>query len=83
MSVYTNKSILNAEGEEVAVKKLHLSYNNGVLTVSNVETKEDGTEEIIPAMVQPWKCHNDGTRSDFVNEQDAYDWFETVKSTLG
>jgi hypothetical protein len=82
MSVYINKTILNADGEEVTVRKLHLSYESGVLTVSNVESKEDGTEEIIPVMVQPWKCHNDGTRSDFIDEQDAYNWFETIKNTL-
>lgn len=83
MSVYTNKSILDTEGNEIAVKKLKLDYQSGTLNVYHVQVNEDGTETEILAMVQPWKCHNDGTRSDFINEQDAYDWFETVKNTLG
>lgn len=83
MSVYTNKSILDMEGNEIAVKKLKLDYQSGTLNVYHVQENEDGTETEILSMVQPWKCHNDGTRSDFVSEQDAYDWFESVKNTLG
>lgn len=83
MAVYTNKSIVDTLGNEIALKKLKLDFNGSTLSVFHIMENEDKTETETLVLVQPWKCHDDGSRSDFINEQDAYNWFETVKHILG
>lgn len=77
-----NKTVTDDNGAETVVKAFELSYEGGVLTVSQMATDENGTETAVPTMIQPWKCNNDGSRTDFVDETDAFDWFESMKNIL-
>jgi hypothetical protein len=77
-----NKTITDADGVATVVKDFELSYDSGVLTVSQLIADENGTEKTVPTMIQPWKCNDDGSRADFVDETDAFDWFESVKNIL-
>ena len=77
-----NKTAIDNEGVEIIVKSFQLSYEGGTLTVSQIGTDEEGNETIVPTMIQPWKCNDDGTRTDFVGEADAFDWFESMKNIL-
>jgi hypothetical protein len=69
-------------GEESAVKNYQMEFQNSTLVVSIITMSESGDEEITPVLVQPWKCNPDGTREDFASDEDAFDWFESVKDTL-
>jgi hypothetical protein len=80
--VRTNKVEIDADGNEVQTKTVELSFEFGTLIVSTVEIDEAGAEVITPSIVQPWKCLADGSRTAFVNEDDAYTWFETVKNNF-
>jgi hypothetical protein len=80
--VRTNKVEIDADGNEVQTKTVELSFEFGTLIVSIVEVDEAGVEVITPSIVQPWKCLSDGSRTAFVNEDDAYTWFETVKNNF-
>jgi len=79
--IRTNKTEINSNGEQVILKTLELNYEFNTLIVSEVRT-EDGNEVITPVMIQPWKCLEDGARAAFLNEEDAYEWFESVKNLL-
>jgi hypothetical protein len=79
--IRTNRTEINSNGQEVILKTLELNYEFNTLIVSEVRT-EDGNEVITPVMVQPWKCLEDGARAEFLSEEDAYEWFESVKNLL-
>jgi hypothetical protein len=80
--VRTNKTVVNDAGEEVVVKVLEMNYEFNTLVVSEVSTNNQGEETVTPVMIQPWKCHSDGSRSAFDSEEDAYTWFESMKDQL-
>ena len=77
-----NKTAIDNEGVETIINSFQLSYEGGTLTVSQIVTDSEGNETFVPTMIQPWKCNNDGTRTDFVNDSDAFDWFESMKNIL-
>jgi hypothetical protein len=79
--VRTNKIGVNDAGEEVVVKILEMNYEFNTLIVSEVSINQED-ETVTPVLIQPWKCHNDGSRSAFIDEEDAYSWFESVKDQL-
>jgi hypothetical protein len=78
--VRTSKNELDAEGNIIETKNFELNFEFGTLIVSSVFVNEQGEEQIVPAIVQPWKCLPDGSRAAFINEDDAYSWFEQVKN---
>jgi hypothetical protein len=78
--VRTVKTEMNDQGTIIQTKNFELSFEFGTLIISSVTEDEQGNEIITPAIVQPWKCLPDGTRAAFVNEDDAYSWFEKVKN---
>ena len=79
--IRTNRTEINSNGQEVILKTLELNYEFNTLIVSEVRI-EDSNEVITPVMVQPWKCLEDGARAEFLSEEDAYEWFESVKNLL-
>jgi hypothetical protein len=80
--VRTSKIEKDSDGNVIETKNFELSFEFGTLIVSSVNLGDDGTENISPAIVQPWKCLPDGSRTAFVNEDDAYQWFESVKDVF-
>jgi hypothetical protein len=79
--VRTNRTEVNSNGEQVVLKILELNYEFNTLIVSEVRI-EDGVEVVTPIIIQPWKCLEDGARAEFLSEEDAYEWFESVKNLL-
>ena len=71
----------DAEGNEVLLPRRAV-FDSGTLTISVVETDENGQEKLIPAMVQPFKCLPDGTRENFVDAADAFAWVDLVNGTV-
>jgi len=69
------------KGAEPDVTTLRLGYEGGTLQVSMVAIDE-GAETVTLSMIQPWKCNPDGTRSDFLNAEDAFAWAESVKDSI-
>jgi len=69
-----------ATGDPVS-KLIRLGYEGTTLYVYEVVVVNE-QEELVPSMVQPWKCNSDGTRSDFVDSEDAFTWADSVKNTL-
>jgi hypothetical protein len=61
------------------VYKLH--FYSGTLTVYRV-TKENDEEILTPTIIQPWRTNSDGTRQNFENAADAYDWFDSYKENI-
>lgn len=69
------------KGVEPNLVTLRLGYEGGTLQVSTVVVDE-GAETVTLSMVQPWKCNPDGSRSDFLNAEDAFAWAESVKDSI-
>ena len=69
------------KGVEPDTITLRLGYEGGTLQVSTV-TVDEGTETVTLSMIQPWKCNPDGSRSDFLNAEDAFAWAESVKDSI-
>lgn len=73
------KDIIKGTAPEVTT--LRLGYEGGTLQVSTVVVDE-GVETVTLSMIQPWKCNPDGSRSDFLNAEDAFAWAESVKDSI-
>ena len=69
------------KGMEPNIVTLRLGYEGTTLNVSAV-TIVDEVETVTLSMIQPWKCNPDGTRSDFLNAEDAFAWAESVKDSI-
>lgn len=69
------------KGVEPNLVTLRLGYEGGTLQVSTVTVDEE-TETVTLSMIQPWKCNPDGSRSDFLNAEDAFAWAESVKDSI-
>ena len=63
-------------------KKYSSSLVGGVLMISEIRTNEDNQEIEVLIIQQPWKCHPDGSRENFVDETDAAVWLESVKDSF-
>ena len=63
-------------------KKYISRFSSGLLVISEVITNEDNQETEVLVIQQPWKCHPDGSRENFVDESDAADWLESVKDSF-
>ena len=79
-----NKTIVTEtdDGVQETVVNYKVYYQSGMLTVSRLEISETGESVEVPLITQPWKCLPDGSRSDFVDAEDALAWLETVKDTI-
>lgn len=66
----------------VTTSTFRMNFSAETLTISRV-TIEEGEEVTTPIMIQPWKCLSNGSRENFANAQDAFDWFEeNIKPTI-
>jgi hypothetical protein len=64
------------------IKKYTSALSGGVLLIREIQINEDNQETEVLVMEQPWKCHPDGSRENFVNETDAAVWLESVKDSF-
>jgi hypothetical protein len=64
------------------IKKYSSIFSGGVLVIKEIITNEDNQETEVLVMEQPWKCHSDGSRENFVDETDAAVWLESVKDSF-
>lgn len=71
----------DSNGDVTSTRVLQLSFEFTTLMVS-VVTESEGIETVTPTLIQPWKCNNDGSRSAFEDEDDAFAWFETMQDQL-
>lgn len=69
------------KGTEPDITTLRLEYEGGTLRVSTVAVVDE-VDTVTLSMVQPWKCNPDGTRSEFLNAEDAFAWAESVKDSI-
>ena len=69
------------KGAEPDITTLRLEYEGGTLRVSTVAVVDE-VDTVTLSMVQPWKCNPDGTRSEFLNAEDAFAWAESVKDSI-
>ena len=84
MSFITEK-IVNPDPSDLTVtqiKKYSSIFSGGVLVIKEIITNEDNQETEVLVMEQPWKCHSDGSRENFVDETDAAVWLESVKDSF-
>lgn len=66
----------------VTTSTFRMNYAADTLTISRVLV-EEGEEVATPIMVQPWKCLPNGSRTNFVDAEDAFEWFEqNIKPTI-
>ena len=80
--VRTSKTVRDEVNQVDVITNYELKFEFGTLIVSFITENEQGEEQITPTLVQPWKCLPDGSRAAFINEDDAYGWFESAKSYL-
>lgn len=64
------------------IKKYNSTLSGSVLMIREIITSEDNQETEVLVIEQPWKCHLDGSRENFVNETDAAVWLESVKDSF-
>jgi len=66
----------------VTTSTFRMNFAGETLTIFRV-TMNEGEEVTTPIMIQPWKCLSNGTRTNFADAQDAFDWFEeNIKPTI-
>lgn len=66
----------------IKTKKYSSKLYGSVLIISEIITNEENQETEVLVMQQPWKCHPDGSRENFVDETDAAVWLESVKDSF-
>lgn len=66
----------DADGNEIVLKKIQLSFDGTNLNASELRIDEAGVEVATLYLVQPWKCFPDGTIGNFTSEEDAFTWAE-------
>ena len=66
----------DADGNEIVLKKIQLSFDSTNLNASEITIDESGNEVATLYMIQPWKCFSDGTIGNFTSEEDAFTWAE-------
>jgi hypothetical protein len=61
-------------------KILELSFDDlGVLTISEVFIDEENNEQMVPVIIQPHKNNPDGSRVQWADAQEAFDWANSIK----
>jgi hypothetical protein len=80
----TKEPVVDEQGNPIPFKNYQLSFELGTLVVSEISNEKDanGQDILTPIMIQPWKCLPDGSRDNFADSQDAFDWFESVKDRI-
>lgn len=84
MSFITEKIVYSDPSDLTVtqIKKYSSIFSGGVLVIKEIITNEDNQETEVLVMEQPWKCHSDGSRENFVDETDAAVWLESVKDSF-
>lgn len=82
-SIIIERVIKDPDGTET-IKRFQASFELGTLVVSEIsgEVDDNGDHKLIPVMIQPWKCLPDGSRTNFADSQDAFDWFNDFKEQV-
>lgn len=78
----TTFSVTKNYGGEDFVINYKATFDEGVLELYTIVTDEDGNETEIKGPSQPFKCNPDGTRSDFADSSDAFDWIKSENNPL-
>lgn len=65
----------DADNNPTRERTFLLEYD-GILKVQEIVVDEDGTESVNIVMIQSYKTNPNGTKSDWVDAADAFDWFE-------
>jgi hypothetical protein len=75
------KTLLNEQNEVIDSILYRAYFESGVLNINKVTVVDDNEVETL-VMEQLWKCLADGSREEFVDDNDAFDWLESVKSMI-
>jgi hypothetical protein len=75
------KTLLNEQNEVIDSILYRVYFESGVLKINKVTVVDDNEVETL-VMEQPWKCLADGSREEFVDDNDAFDWLESVKNMI-
>jgi len=77
--ITTIKTIDHLEGEEtVTMTRTYTSrIIDGILFVNILSTDDLGNTQEVPVMEQPWKTNPNGSRSAWIDDNDAAAWLDT------
>jgi hypothetical protein len=69
------KRLLNiSERQELDVE---LAFEAGILKIYKINKNVDSDDEFLEVIfVQPYKPNDDGTKTEWINSDDAFNWFE-------
>lgn len=82
MSMRQITKTVRDDQDQIVSETIYRAYfANTVLSIKRVDTVDDNEIET-PVMEQPWKCLEDGSRQDFLDDEDAFDWLDSVKDTI-
>ena len=81
--ITTTKTVEWQENDQtVTMTKTFVSrLINGCLFVNLLKTNDDGSTEEILCMEQSWRPNPDGSRSNWIDDNDAAMWLESIKNT--
>jgi len=83
MTITTIKEIPDAAHPDIIKTRTFKSELAGsVLIIKELVVDENNQEVEMLLVTQPWKPNPDGTRSNWINEDDASNWIESIKNTL-
>lgn len=81
--ITTIKTFDHHEGDEITtITKTYVSrIIDGMLFVNLLEIDDTGNTKETPYMEQPWRPNPNGSRSAWIDNNDAADWLESIKNT--
>jgi len=81
--ITTTKAYDHQEGDEIVeMTRTYVSrIINGILLVNLLSTDDSGNPKEVLIMEQPWKPNLDGSRSSWIDDNDAAAWLESIKNT--
>jgi len=81
--ITTIKTFDHQEGDEIiTMTRTYVSrIIDGILFVNLLSTDDSGNTKEVLCMEQPWKPNGDGSRSTWINDNDATMWLESIKNT--
>jgi hypothetical protein len=83
MTITTIRELLNIDDPtEIKTRTFKSELVGSILIIKEVTVDENNQEIERTLKIQPWKPNPDGTRSDWIDEDDASSWVESIKNTL-